>query len=202
MYRLMQLPYNFDDLKPDINEEVVITHYTKHHKSYVDKLNKIFAENNYEIKYSLEEIPKHIEEFYIKDRDDILYNVGGIINHDLYWNSMGKTKMLPSGNLLEKINEKYGDFDNFKNEFIKKAKNLKGSGYTFLVNDLKGELNIINMVNQETPISYNFNPLFTIDLWEHAYYLQYKNNRDKYIENFWNKANFKYANKKYNEFIK
>jgi len=162
MYTLTQLPYSYDALEPEINEEVVKTHYTKHHKNYVDNLNKILKENGYDIKYSLEEIPKRISEFQLKDRDDILYNVGGIINHDLYWNSMGEEFRLPEGKLLKKIKEKYGNFNKFKEEFIKVSKKLIGSGYTFLVADDKGDLNIINVVNQETPISYNFAEILSI----------------------------------------
>lgn len=195
----MQLPYTYDALEPTINEETLKIHYTKHHQNYINKLNKILKENSYVIKYALEEIPKHLNEFKLKDRDDILYNVGGIINHDLYWNSMNEIPSLPTGKLKDKIKEKYINFDNFKNEFTKKANNLIGSGYTFLVANEKGELDIINVINQETPISYGFIPLFTIDLWEHAYYLQYKNKRDKYILNFWDKANFNYASEKYNK---
>ena len=100
---------------------------------------------------------------------------------------------MPHGKLLSKINQTYGNFNNFKNEFINKAKTLVGSGYTFLVTDNNGNLSIINMNNQETPLSYNYIPLFTIDLWEHAYYLKYKNDRNAYIENIWHKTNFNHA---------
>ena len=103
---------------------------------------------------------------------------------------------------LNKINIQYGNFENFRKDFISRAKSLVGSGYTFLVSNSRGDLTIINLVNQETPLSYNLIPLFTIDLWEHAYYLQYKNNRNEYIENFWNKANFDNANTLYENIIK
>ena len=98
--------------------------------------------------------------------------------------------------ILSKINQTYGSFDNFKSVFIDKAKKMTGSGYTFLVSS-NGELTIMNLPNQDTPLSYGLIPLFTIDLWEHAYYLDYQNNRDLYIENFWNKANFDYASRIY-----
>ena len=104
---------------------------------------------------------------------------------------------MPKGKLLTKINETFGNFENFKTNFITKAKLLKGSGYTFLVSDNKGNLQIINMPNQETPLSYNLTPLFNIDLWEHAYYLKYQNNKDKYLQNIWSKTSFDNASKIY-----
>ena len=104
------------------------------------------------------------------------------MNHNLYWNSLNSTKKLPTGKLLSKINQTYGSFDNFKNTFIQKSKKMTGSGYTFLVTN-NSNLTIMNLPNQETPLSYGLTPLFTIDLWEHAYYLDYQNNRDLYIKN-------------------
>lgn len=202
MNEVIKLPYAYDDLEPDINEETVDIHYNKHHKNYAKKLNEYLEKSNYDNKYTLEEIPMHIDEFPLKYRGDILYNAGGVLNHNLYFQSLGKNKSNPNGKLLEQINKRYGNFENFKKSFNETARYLVGSGYTFLVSDKNGNLNIINMVNQETPISYDFTPLFTIDLWEHAYYLQYKNERNKYIEGFWNKANFDNASNVYNELFK
>ena len=150
----------------------------------------------------MEEIPSNIENFPINLRGDILYNAGGVLNHELYFKSMNPIKSDPKGNLLNKINTIYGSFEEFRRDFISRAKALVGSGYTFLVSNKRGDLTIINLVNQETPLSYNLIPLFALDLWEHAYYLQYKNDRDKYIENFWNKANFDNALKIYEEIVK
>ena len=200
MYRT-NLPYPYNALEPDIWAEIVDIHYNKHYLNYLNKLNEALNKSDYDYSYSLEEIPKHIEEFPLPNRGDILYNAGGVLNHDLYFKSMNKNKSNPKGNLLNKINAQYGNFESFRKDFMDRARHLVGSGYTFLVSNDKGDLLIVNMINQETPISYNLIPLFTIDLWEHAYYLEYKNDRDSYIENFWNKANFDYANNKYNEII-
>ena len=194
MYNVINLPYPYYALEPIIDEKTVNIHYNKHHKKYMENLNKL---TNY--KMPLEEIPKKIEEFPLKDRGAILYNAGGILNHNLYWQSLNKNPSLPKGKLLTKINETYGNFDNFKNQFQEKSKKLTGSGYTFLVTDSNGNLSIINMPNQETPLSYNLTPLFTIDLWEHAYYLKYQNNRNTYIENIWYKTNFDNASRIYEE---
>ena len=169
MYILMKLPYSYDALKPDISEKTVNIHYNKHHRKYNDNLNKLI---NVDI-YPLEQIPENIDKFPMEKRGEIIYNAGGVLNHDLYWNSMSENKSLPGGRLLEKINERYENFENFKATFINKAKMLTGSGYTFLVTN-KENLTIMNLPNQETPLSYGLTPLFTIDLWEHAYYLDYQ----------------------------
>jgi Fe-Mn family superoxide dismutase len=192
------MPYSYDFLKPNIDPYVIFVHSSKQNKDYVDRLNNILKKINYNGNYSLEDIIKNIDEFPFEYRGDILYSAGGIVNHELYWKSMGNMTM-PSGELLNQINKQYGSFENFKNEFKEAANNLVGSGYTFLVMDKDKNLNIINMSNEETPITYGFIPLLVIDLWEHAYYLQYLNDKNKYIENFFNVINFDYANKKYNE---
>lgn len=199
---MMNLPYAYNELEPDINEEVISTHFNKHYKGYVDKLNELLKQINYNKKNNLMEIPTNIDDFPLPLRGDILYNTGGVLNHELYFNSMNPIKSNPKGSLLNKINIIYGNFEEFRKDFISRAKSLVGSGYTFLVSNNRGDLTIVNLVNQETPLSYNLIPLFCIDLWEHAYYLQYKNDRNKYIENFWNKANFANAEKIYNEIIK
>ena len=191
MYEIMKLPYPYNGLEPDIYEIVLKTHYDKHYIGYVNKLNEILKSINYDNQYTIDKIPVNIDQFPLPLRGDILYNVGGKINHELYFNSMDKTVTSPSGQLLNKINIQYGNFENFRKDFISRAKQLVGSGYTFLVSNNRGDLTIVNLVNQETPLSYGLTPIFTIDLWEHAYYLQYKNDRNLYIENFWNKASFK-----------
>ena len=192
MYKLMKLPYTYNALEPDISALTVDIHYNKHHKKYNDNLNRLIQNDIYPINL----IPQNIDKYPMEIRDEVLFNAGGVLNHDLYWNSLGNIKSLPKGKLLLKINQTYGNFENFKNTFKKKKKKMTGSGYTFLVSN-NNDLTIMNLPNQETPLSYGLTPLFTIDLWEHAYYLDYQNNRDLYIENFWNKANFDYASKTY-----
>ena len=193
MYQTIPLPYDYDALKPVIDKQTVNIHYNKHHQKYAENLNKYIQDYN----IPLNQIPTRIDEFPIRDRGQILYNAGGVLNHDLYWQSLNNISSLPKGKLLKKINNDYGSFENFKQTFINKSKNLVGSGYTFLVTDDNGNLTIINLPNQETPLSYNLIPLFTIDLWEHSYYLKYQNERNKYIENIWDKTNFDYASTLY-----
>ena len=200
MYEIIKLPYPYNALEPDINTEIVDIHYNKHHKNYLKKLNEAINQTNI-TNIKLEDIPQNIDKYPLKYRGDILYNAGGVLNHNLYWQSMNNTPSKPTGKLLNKINLQYGNFENFRKDFIQRSQNLVGSGYTFLVANNRGDLTIINLVNQETPYSYSLIPLFTIDLWEHAYYLQYKNDRNSYINNFWNKANFNHASNLYDDII-
>ena len=196
MFEMKTLPYNYSGLEPMISTTTVNIHYNKHEKGYLDRLNKFLREAGYNGNYTIPEIILNIDKFPIEYRGDILYNAGGVVNHDLYWNSMGKLS-LASGKLLEKIVDVYGSYDSFKKKFIEEANKVIGSGYTFLVMDNKNNLNIINLSNQDSPLSYGYEPLFTIDLWEHAYYLDYQNRRADYINNFFSIVNFDEASKKY-----
>lgn len=196
MFEMKTLPYNYSSLEPIISTTTVNIHYNKHEKGYLDRLNKFLSEAGYNGHYTIPEIILNIDKFPIEYRGDILYNAGGVVNHDLYWNSIGKLS-LPSGKLLEKIVNVYGSYDSFKKKFIEEANKVIGSGYTFLVMDNKNNLNIINLSNQDSPLSYGYEPLFTIDLWEHAYYLDYQNRRADYINNFFSIVNFDEASKKY-----
>lgn len=196
MFEMKTLPYNYSGLEPIISTTTVNIHYNKHEKGYLDRLNKFLSEAGYNGNYTIPEIILNIDKFPMEYRGDILYNAGGVVNHDLYWNSMGKLS-LPNGKLLEKIVDVYGSYDSFKKKFIEEANEVIGSGYTFLVMDNKNNLNIINLSNQDSPLSYGYEPLFTIDLWEHAYYLDYQNRRADYINNFFSIVNFDEASRKY-----
>ena len=196
MFDIIKLPYDYDALEPYIDSETVNIHYNKHHKKYLDNLNKLVFKD-----ILLEDIPKRIDEFPLEKRGAILYNAGGVLNHNLYFQGLFDVKSYPSGKLAAKISEVFGSFDSFKDIFISKARLLVGSGYTFLVMDKVGNLSIINLPNQETPFSYDLIPLFTVDLWEHAYYLKYKNDKDSYLKNIWNKVNFDYASSLYDSLV-
>ena len=144
--------------------------------------------------YSLVELLQHINEFNENDRENILFNLGGVINHNIYFRSISPKPSLPGPVLMGKIVKKYQSFEKFKDSFKKMALELKGSGYTFLVLD-GNELNIINLKNQETPYSYNLIPLLGLDMWEHAYYLNYQINKENYIDNFFNIVDFSIASR-------
>lgn len=190
---------NYDSLKPIIGDETLFIHYNKHYLGYLEKLNNLLKKNNYNYEYSKEELVNYIDIFNIADRDDILYNLGGVLNHELYFKILGGNGEAKN-EILEKINSKYGNFTNFKKEFQKKANELVGSGYTFLVLDKDNDLKIINLSNQDTPYSYSYIPIMAIDLWEHAYYLDYLNNRSTYIEAILNIVNYDEVNKLYKKY--
>lgn len=203
MYSIDKLNYSLDALEPVLSRVTIDTHYNKHAMNYLNKLNEVLDSINYDYRYTLNELINHIDEFEIKKRDEILYNAGGVLNHQLYFNNMSPNKnILPVGKLNEAITSEFGSFENFKSEFINKANLMVGSGYTFLVINGNQKLEIINTSNQETPYVYGLTPIMTIDLWEHAYYLDYKNRRADYINNFFLIVDFNFINKLYEENIK
>lgn len=199
MYQSILLPYSYDALEPFLSAKTINIHYNRHYKNYLKKLNDLLKKNGYNYSDSKEELVNKITQFPISERDDILYNLGGVINHELYFLNMGRKNNIPLGKIEKAINDMYGNFDNFKSEFFNTASKLVGSGYTFLILKQDLSLDIINMSNQETPYSYGFIPIISLDLWEHAYYLDYQNNRESYIKNFFQNIDFSYVNSKYIE---
>ncbi len=194
MYQLEKLPYEYDALEPYIDTHTLGLHQNKHQKNYLNKLNELLQKNNYKYQYTLEQLPKHIQELKESDREDILFNLGGVINHNIYFQSMSPRKEKPNPFLEVKLLNQYGPNDKWKEEFKKKALSLKGSGYTFLVLN-QNKLDIINLPNQENPYTYNLIPLIALDMWEHAYYINYENKKDIYIDNFLEIVDFHEANK-------
>ena len=195
MYLLSKLPYEYEALEPFIDTHTLGLHKNKHQANYLNKLNELLKKNNYDYRYSLIELIKHINEFNSEDREDILFNLGGVINHDIYFNSMSPEKEKPNNILMGMINSKYGSFDNFKKEFKNSALKIKGSGYTFLVLNSDNNLEIVNLLNQDNPYNYDYISLIGMDMWEHAYYINYENKKDLYIDNFFEVMDFKMANK-------
>lgn len=199
MYTIDTIDYPYNALEPVISARTVDIHQNKHHKKYLDNLNKLLNDNNYNYQYTKEELVNKIDMFPIKDRGNILFNLGGVLNHDLYFDIIGPSNHQIKGKFKDKVIEEYGSYDNFKNEFIKQTKFLVGSGYTFLVLNKNSELEIINTPNQDTPYSYGLIPIMNIDLWEHAYYLDYQNNKDEYVNNFFSIIDFDKVNKHYEQ---
>lgn len=202
MYSLPKLPYLYQDLEPYIDTHTLGLHYNIHTKNYLNKLNELLNENKYDYRYNLNELIYHLDEFKPSIREDILYNLGGVLNHILYFNSMSPKIKKPFGNLELAINKEFGSFNKFYELFKQSTLNIKGSGYTFLVLNYNGKLAIINLPNQQTPLSINCIPLFTIDMWEHAYYLNYKPDKAKYLDNFKIISDFTYASQIYNSILK
>lgn len=187
-YKKITLDYK--SLDPYIDDRTLDLHYNAHYRNYTDKLNKYLNDINYDYKDSPIYLAKHIDILPMENRDEILFNLGGYLNHSLYfYNLTNKKKDIPI-ELLNLINKYFGSFSLFKEEFIDKAMEVKGSGYTFLVMDKNNKLRIINTSNQDTPYYYGFTPIMTIDVWEHAYYLKYTYLRKKYLENIFDIIDF------------
>lgn len=187
-YKKITLDYK--SLEPYIDDRTLDLHYNAHYRNYTDKLNKYLNDINYDYKDSPEYLAKHIDILPMENRDEILFNLGGYLNHSLYfYNLTNKKKDIPI-ELLNLINKYFGSFSLFKEEFIDMAMEVKGSGYTFLVMDKNNKLRIINTSNQDTPYYYGFTPIMTIDVWEHAYYLKYTYLRKKYLENIFDIIDF------------
>lgn len=187
-YERIKLDYN--SLEPQIDNRTLDLHYNIHYQSYTDKLNKLLKESGYNYEYPPEYLAQNIDIIQMNDRNEILYNLGGYLNHSLYfYNLTDQKKEIPLP-LLNEINKYFGSFEEFKKEFISMAKELKGSGYTFLVLDKNNKLRIVNMSNQDTPYYYGFIPIMTIDIWEHSYYLKYTYNREEYLNNIFNIIDF------------
>lgn len=203
MYQLPKLPYLFQDLEPYIDTHTMGLHYHKHHQNYVDKLNELLMKNNYDYRYNLNELIYHINEFPVSNREDILFNLGGVLNHNLYWRSINPRQgQKPIGQLKNYIERTYGSYEKFWSIFKDSAMKLKGSGYTFLVLKRDGQLDIINVSNQDTPFALGYMPLFNVDLWEHAYYLNYENDKKKYLDNFEKISDFRNASRIFNSIVK
>lgn len=185
MYVLKSLPYSYNALEPYISTRTVTIHHEKHHKGYLDKLNIALNKANFDFSHSILWVIQNIDNFLLSLRGDILYNAGGVLNHDLYFEILSSNKNNePKGILKDEINKEFGSFEKFREEFIKNALSVVGSGWTFLVLNKDKKLQIINTSNQETPYLYGFTPIIGLDLWEHSYYLDYQNNKNQYIDNF------------------
>jgi len=173
-------------LEPHISKETLEYHYGKHHQTYVTNLNNLIAGTEFE-SASLEEIVR-------KSSGGLFNNAAQVWNHTFYWNCLSPNGGgQPEGALADAINAKWGSFDAFKEEFNKQAAGNFGSGWTWLVKKGDGSVDIVNTSNAATPLTTNDIPLLTCDVWEHAYYIDYRNARPKYLESFWNLVNWKFA---------
>ncbi|MDY0272482.1 MAG: superoxide dismutase [Fe] [Advenella sp.] len=185
-HTLPALPYALDALAPHISQETLEFHYGKHHQAYVTNLNNLIAGTEFE-NASLEDIIK-------KSSGGVFNNAAQVWNHTFYWNSLSPNGGgEPTGALLEAINAKWGSVAAFKEAFNKSAAGNFGSGWTWLVKKEDGTLDIVNTSNAATPLTGNDKPLLTCDVWEHAYYIDYRNARPKYLETFWNIVNWEFA---------
>lgn len=191
-----KLPYSYSALKQFIDPETMSFHYNKHYKGYVDKLNDALSKKKYG-DLDLEKIIKTINRF---DKT-IRNNAGGAFNHALFWNMLTPEPKKLTGELYTKITKQWGTFTNFKKEFEKQSKDRFGSGWAWLILTSNNTLKIMSTPNQDNPLMNVIEgggfPLLGLDLWEHAYYLKYRNKRDEYITNFWKVVNWEFVTKMY-----
>lgn len=188
---LPELPYAKDALAPHISEETLEFHYGKHHQTYVTKLNGLLPGSEFEGK-SLEEIVK-------SSSGGVFNNAAQIWNHSFYWNCLSPNGGgEPTGAIAKAIDDSFGSFEKFKEEFTNSAINNFGSSWTWLVKNGGGGLAITNTSNAATPLTdVAIAPVLTVDLWEHAYYIDYRNARPKYMEAFWALVNWDFVNEQF-----
>lgn len=189
-FELPELPYAYDALEPHIDKETMNIHHTKHHNGYVTKLNAALEGHSAFDDLSVEEILADLNKVPEDIRTAVRNNGGGHANHSLFWTVLGKDGAKePVGDLKQAIDETFGSFDAFKETFANAAATRFGSGWAWLV-VADGKLEVLSTPNQDSPISDGKTPILGIDVWEHAYYLNYQNRRPDYIDAFWNVVNW------------
>jgi Fe-Mn family superoxide dismutase len=188
-HKLPELPYAMDALEPHISRETLEYHYGKHHKTYVDNLNKLTPGTEFE-NMSLEDIIK-------KSSGGIFNNAAQIWNHSFYWNCLNPKGGEPAGALADAINKSFGSIDEFKQKFSQTAITTFGSGWGWLVKNAGGDLEIVSTSNAGCPLTDDKTPLLTCDVWEHAYYIDYRNARPKYVEAYWKLVNWNFVENNY-----
>ena len=185
-HELPPLPYAIDALAPHISKETLEYHHGKHHKTYVDNLNKLIPGTEFE-NLSLEDIVR-------KSTGGVFNNAAQIWNHTFYWNCLAPNAGgKPTGALAAAIDQAFGSFDAFKEKFSQTAIGTFGSGWGWLVKNASGGLELVSTSNAGCPLTAGQTPLLTCDVWEHAYYIDYRNLRAKYVETFWNLVNWDFV---------
>lgn len=185
-FTLPKLPYAENALAPYISEETLQYHYGKHHKAYVDNLNKLIADSELQ--------SRSLEEIILKSSGAVFNNAAQVWNHTFYWHCMSpQGGGEPTGKLHDLINKSFGSFEAFKEQFSKAAIATFGSGWAWLVKNKDGDLKIISTSNAQNPLTENLTPLLTCDVWEHAYYIDYRNARPSYVDAFWNVVNWDFV---------
>jgi Fe-Mn family superoxide dismutase len=190
-FTLPELPYTKDALAPHISAETIEFHYGKHHQTYVDKLNGL-VDGTELATQSLEDIVKSSE-------GGVFNNAAQVWNHTFYWNCLSPNGGgSPTGPVADAINAAFGSFDAFKEQFTNSAINNFGSGWTWLVKKADGSVAIVNTSNAATPLTdASVTPILTVDVWEHAYYVDYRNARPKYMDAFWALVNWDFVNQNF-----
>ena len=197
-YEVPDLPYAYDALEPHIDEATMKVHHDKHHQAYVDKANAALEGTEW-ADLDVVEVLKDLDSLPADKQGPVRNNAGGHYNHSLFWEMMSPDGGgAPEGDLAAAIDESFGSFDAFKEEFKNAGINRFGSGWAWLVWDGSG-LAVVSTANQDSPVSDGQVPLLGVDVWEHAYYLKYQNLRPDYLDAFWNVVDWDYVTDRYNQ---
>lgn len=198
MFKLPELPYKFNALEPHIDARTMEIHYTKHHQAYTNNLNVALEGQEDMLALTIEQILKDLDKVPGSIRQAVINNGGGFYNHNLFWANLSPSGGdAPTGLLKDAINSKFESLAAFKEAFSDAATKRFGSGWAWLIVDENGELDITSTANQDNPISVGQTPVLGLDVWEHAYYLNYQNRRPDYITAFWNVVNWAEVEKRY-----
>ncbi|CAC96709.1 superoxide dismutase [Listeria innocua] len=196
-YELPKLPYTYDALEPNFDKETMELHYTKHHNTYVTKLNEAVSGHPELAEKPVEELVANLDSVPEDIRGAVRNHGGGHANHTLFWSILSPNGGgAPTGDLKSAIESEFGTFDDFKEKFNAAAAARFGSGWAWLVVN-NGKLEIVSTANQDSPLSDGKTPVLGLDVWEHAYYLKFQNRRPEYIDTFWNVVNWDEANKRF-----
>jgi superoxide dismutase, Fe-Mn family len=204
-FELPKLNYSYDALEPFIDAQTMEVHHTKHHQAYTDKFNAAIADSEDLNKESAEDIIANIDAVPEDIRTAVRNNGGGYINHNLFWLGMvpaKEGKQFLDTEIAQEINSKFGSQDKFQEDFSVAAATHFGSGWTWLVVNKEGELEIVTTSNQDSPLADGNTPVLAFDVWEHAYYLKYQNRRPEYIEAWWKVVNWEKVSDLYQKAVK
>jgi Fe-Mn family superoxide dismutase len=196
-FTLPPLPYGYDALEPTIDAETMKIHHDLHHKAYVDNLNKALAGQSELLQKSIVDLLRDINSVPEKIRQAVINNGGGHANHTMFWEIMSASGGKPSGELSTAIDEAFGSFDKFREQVNDAAVKRFGSGWAWLVME-QGKLKVLSTANQDSPYMKGQHPVLGIDVWEHAYYLKYRNRRPEYVKAWWNVVNWNEVSERYN----
>lgn len=199
-HTLPKLPYAYDALEPYIDARTMEIHHTKHHQTYIDKLNAAVKGHQELETLSAEQLIRNLSETPETIRTAVRNHGGGHVNHSFFWPLL-KKDIAPAGPVIDAIKRKFGSFDEFKESFSNAAGLLFGSGWAWLAID-RGELTIVTTANQDNPMSQGHKPVLGLDVWEHAYYLRYQNRRAEYIAAFFNVINWDKVNEHFQSAMK
>jgi superoxide dismutase, Fe-Mn family len=196
------LPYDYEALEPHIDAETMRIHHDKHHQAYIDNANKALADYPKLLEMPVEALLADIKKVPEKIRQGVINNAGGHSNHSIFWTIMGPKSGNPSKQLAAAIDKKFGSRAKFQADLSQKAQTQFGSGWAWLVVNKKKELETIQRANQNSPYMDGLTPILGIDVWEHAYYLRYKNARPEYIKAWWEVVNWDEASERYAKALK